>query len=421
MKTSRKREYAFNILRLSNPVYANLEITYACPGRCHGCPSVSAPDRSLALSGPKWSAIICDLAKFVEEVRLTGGEPTHHPDFYEILESLRKMKIPFKIYTNGLWPDPHRIVRELKKYQYFRGFLFSLHGSIPSIHEAFSGLEDFNEILSNMEIAVKNAFPVYTSSVLGEFNRKNVAGILKLVTHLGSRRHNFVRYIGPNSHGITIFREDLANLLDDIRGIPVGIFSYRVWECFPKCFYPGSSPCLAGITHITINPLGFVKACPFSSEILGKWKGGERTPITGKRRILEWASDFPKSCLRCEEIEACMGGCRAIRRNLSIKRDPLMEEPIIRVISLERQVGEKPLILHGYPKLRCRVRREEFGYVLMQEGEVIPITAKGFELLRLCDGKRGIGEIEEIAGPKAMEFLLSLYVRGFLEIVEETK
>jgi len=48
---------------------------------------------------------------------------------------------------------------------------------------------------------------------------------------------------------------------------------------------------------------------------------------------------------------------------------------------------------------------------------VIPVTEKGFKTLTLCNGTRGIGEIEEIVEPEAMEFLISLYMRRFLELL----
>jgi radical SAM protein with 4Fe4S-binding SPASM domain len=416
MKTARISSDTVRTLQLEKPAFAYLEITYACQGRCPGCPSTYAQKEDITMSGSQWTAIIKELAIFLEEARLTGGEPTLHPEFMDILESMEKNRLPFKIYTNGLMPDPDRIFRALKKSRSFRGFFFSLHGPLPSIHEAFSGLQDFSTILSTMEKAVKHSLPVYTSTVLGEFNRNHIAETLRLATKLGSRRHHFLRYIGPYKSGISLHRENLVALLDHIAMIPPS-FSYRAGECFPRCFYPASSRCLAGITHITISPSGLIKACPFSEETLGKGEFTRKNKLLGGKRILEWTSDFPPNCLHCSEVESCMGGCRAMRRNFLFKRDPLMEEPLPEKMVMTSESGEKPLSLKGRFKLIGTLRREKFGFLLMREGEVIPVSEKGYEALKICDGTRGMGEIDEIAGSKAMEFLLSLYRRGFIEII----
>jgi radical SAM protein with 4Fe4S-binding SPASM domain len=414
VKRASQSGQAFKILKLSMPAYAYLETTYACEGTCPGCPAVAASDRSALLSASQWAPLIKGLAQSLEEVRLTGGEPTLHPDFLQILQSLKSERLAFKIYTNGLWPNSGGLLRALKGNPFFRGFIFSLHGSTPSIHHTFSGLSDFERITATIQEAVKRGFPVSTSTVLGHYNRGNIPGILKLASMLGSRKHHFRRYIGAYRAMISMNREDIAAMLEAIDTIPPEIFSYRTGECFPRCFYRRSLPCLAGITHITITPSGLVKACPFSLETHGTVKSGR---IGGKRKIMQWVSDFTTACLHCDEIENCMGGCRVMRRNFLFKRDPLMEEPMGRDTAPLSIRHEKPIILNGFLRLKAMVRRESFGHVLIMEGEVIPVKEKALEVLKLCDGTKTIGEIGERADEQAKEFLLSLYLRGFIELV----
>jgi radical SAM protein with 4Fe4S-binding SPASM domain len=242
---------------------------------------------------------------------------------------------------------------------------------------------------------------------------------MKLVAMLGSRRHYFRRYTGPVRRGISMCREHLGRALEAVEKIPSGIFSYRLGECYPRCFYAGSSPCLAGITHITINPLGFIRACPFSDEVLGKWNSGRRKPFSCASSLAEWASDFPESCMRCSEVVSCMGGCRVARRSLRCTRDPLMEGPLQKREGPGGALPGKSLLLSGFIKFCGTVRREKFGFLLMSEDEVVPVTKSGGEVLSLCDGTREIGEIERIAGSRAKDFIVSLGRRGFIDLVIE--
>ncbi|MGV8124717.1 MAG: radical SAM protein [Candidatus Xenobiia bacterium LiM19] len=223
---------SFQLLNLSRPVFAYLELTHRCGNSCPGCQAVTSSAQS-EMSGGEWISLISHLSTFMTELRLSGGEPTLHPEFPDIIESLKKEKCSFRIYTNGLWPDTGRILKALKGSGNFRGFIFSLHGSAPEIHQFFTGPVDFERIVSNIEISVKEGFPVDIATVLGEFNRSNIPGILKLSSGIGSRRHHFLRYIGPFRGGISLYREDLAELLSQMGKIPPGIFSYRIGECFP--------------------------------------------------------------------------------------------------------------------------------------------------------------------------------------------
>ncbi len=406
--------HSFKLLKLSNPVFAFLELTYACEGRCPGCPALAAADRTTVKSAAQWAPIIQDLSSIMEEVRLTGGEPTLHPDFVDILESLKEAELPFRIFTNGLWPDSGKIFKALKKNRFFRGFHFSLHGSTALNHEFFTGLTSFNETIANIESAVRKGFPVFTSTVLGEFNRADIPTLMTLVARMGSRKHEFRRFIGPFRRGISIFREHIKPLIEEIDQIPPRIFSYSVGECFPRCFSSIALPCLAGMTHITLTPSGSIKACPFSNEILGTWEKGI---IKGKRRLHAWTSDFFEGCLSCDEIGACMGGCRVMRKEFGFKRDPLMEEPLQSSLQPVSAPQEKPVVLNGRLKFAGAVRKEKFGFILIIKGEVMPVTEKGFKLITLCDGTREIGEIKALVGEKASNYIISLYMRGYLDIV----
>jgi hypothetical protein len=112
-----------------------------------------------------------------------------------------------------------------------------------------------------------------------------------------------------------------------------------------------------------------------------------------------------------------MGGCRVMRKEFGFRRDPLMEEPLQSSLQPVAVPQEKPVVLNGRLKFAGAVRKEKFGFILINKGEVMPVTEKGFKLITLCDGTREIGEIKALVGEKACNYIISLYMRGYLDIV----
>lgn len=412
----RKSDSCFRLLDLKKPVNAYLELTYECRNSCSGCPSRISENHCKPMAGKEWIELISHFSIFLSEIRLTGGEPTLHPDFNDILKYLVKGQCSFRIYTNGLWPDNEKMLNILSNAKNFGGFIFSLHGSTSSVHEFFTGSCDYSKIISNIENTAKKSIPFQTASIIGGFNSGNTAELIKRVTELGSRRHYFQRYIGPVRNGVSINREDMLMQLSYIHRIPSYIYSYRIGSCFPFCYYKGAQRCLAGIADITITPTGNIKPCPFSDEILGKWDF-KTNRLSKSKKLKEWSRDFNEECLCCNDIAACMGGCRVMRRNFKFKRDPLMIKAAEDDNSYQSDETKKQITLTGYLNLAGKVRKESFGYILINEDKVIPVTDKAFAIISLCDGTRSFGEIIDISGKEAENFIVSLYIRGFLELV----
>ena len=94
----------------SSPISFSIELTYSCNQHCSGCANVWTNERHQQLKA--WRTLLDKIAppdnrkKYAELIRITGGEPTLHSEFFEIIEYLDTFDIPYAIFTTGRWKKP---------------------------------------------------------------------------------------------------------------------------------------------------------------------------------------------------------------------------------------------------------------------------------------------------------------------------
>ena len=180
---------------LSLPVAYYLELTPACNNRCPGCGNVYADHRgslsicsegiatspSPSLNGMEWCDLIAHLASHARQFKLTGGEPTLHPAFAEIVHAVEDRGVPFTLFTNGRWSRPDGLMRLLRDTTTCEGLLVSLHGPDRATHERFSGVPgSFDQAVTNIRRATDAGLHVATSIVINRCNWGRVAETLDL-------------------------------------------------------------------------------------------------------------------------------------------------------------------------------------------------------------------------------------------------
>ena len=92
--------------------YAWLEVTTACPHRCRHCFLGSRLGHGHVPLADVENAISAAAALGVDEIVLTGGEPTMHPHFVTILEGARQTGVAVRVLTNG-WTQREAVVTAL--------------------------------------------------------------------------------------------------------------------------------------------------------------------------------------------------------------------------------------------------------------------------------------------------------------------
>lgn len=125
-------------LTLSAPAHYSLELTPLCNNRCPGCfnvfieDTVTRPMRDVPppLTAAQWREILIKIKPHAARVKLTGGEPTLHPEFEKIVQTLVEFDLPFSLFTNARWQHPDRLIALLSKTPQCSGLLISLHAPL---------------------------------------------------------------------------------------------------------------------------------------------------------------------------------------------------------------------------------------------------------------------------------------------------
>ncbi|MDQ7822592.1 MAG: radical SAM protein [Candidatus Eremiobacteraeota bacterium] len=402
--------------RLKAPVLARLELTYACRARCPGCPrEVRSAVRDI-LPGSAWHAMIKKLAPYVGEVHLTGGEPVLHPDFQEITASLEREKVPFMLYTSGLWEHPGKVLAALKKCTQLKGITFSVHGHNEGTHDFFTGIRSYEEMKASLEMAARSGLVFHTAGVMGDFAKHYGKDIVKSVFAMGSRSHTFQRYIGPIRNGISMYRDDLQVLLRFIGELAGRHLPVMLEGCIPSCFHAGGTHCLSGITRCTLDPLGQIRPCSFSEHSFGSLVEKPLTALWRRKAMSAWAGEYPGPCAPCAMRFLCLGGCRAVRERFQVRCDTLMEEPLAQGPVAPMALPVTGHDLESRPRALFKTRKESFGYALIHGGEVVPVLAGARPLVASYGGEKSLAEIRARFGEEGMAFTLFLARRGFIEL-----
>lgn len=93
------------VLKVPHDCY--IILTSRCNQRCIHCyGAYGESNADSELSGSEWDNVFKDLVQNkVFYVNISGGEPTQHPDFNQIIQSLKKWELHYILTTNGLCND----------------------------------------------------------------------------------------------------------------------------------------------------------------------------------------------------------------------------------------------------------------------------------------------------------------------------
>ncbi|MBU0702548.1 MAG: radical SAM protein, partial [Chloroflexi bacterium] len=261
---------------LSTPAIYSLELTPVCNNRCRGCSNVFAEMRdartiSPPLGAAEWGAILERIAPHAEQLKLTGGEPTLHPEFEIIVRRVSALGLNFSLFTNACWPDPERVVRFLAGVPQCAGLLISLHGPTAPIHESFTGAPgSFQEAIANIRLATSAGLLVATSTVITRQNYDQIAEIAALTADLGADHAVVSRYLGEPLPDLEPTTEELLAAVRTVEELRRSGARVRYGDCVPQCFVENSSTgCLAGVAYCAVDPWGNLRPCNHSPAVVG--------------------------------------------------------------------------------------------------------------------------------------------------------
>jgi radical SAM protein with 4Fe4S-binding SPASM domain len=400
----------------SVPVFYNLELTPACNNACPGCGNVF-DHQETRLNLSQWERILGNVSASASRFRLTGGEPTLHPDFERIVHAIVQRGIPFALFTNARWRDPQGLLEFLRCTQYCDSMLISLHGAEAETHDAFTNSEgSFTETCSNIEATSKvGSLSVNISTVITALNYDKTRDIAQFALSLGTRSVVFNRYIGPECGPIQASRQQLRAAVRAVQEMIERGWPVKFGACIPQCFCPShSAGCLAGITYCTVDPWGSVRPCNHAPLICGSLLEQSIEEIWYSPGMQHWRNLTPAQCMGCVELPTCHGGCKAIALDLGTEKDPLIEEPILD----SPATAPEQIVLSetACPESRFTVRREAFGYLLIHGSQVVPVAERAGPVLEALNGQTTLQQIQCLHGEEALSLIGTLYKRGFVQL-----
>ncbi len=125
-----------------------------------------------------------------DELAFTGGEPTVHSQFSEIVRRVSEAGYEFGVVSNG-W-NFRKIYSTLLLFKaYLRGLTFSMDGATEGTHDHLRGKGSYKRLLQAMSICVSKDIPFAINMVLTKKNRHEVGAIVNLAAALGSRGVRF--------------------------------------------------------------------------------------------------------------------------------------------------------------------------------------------------------------------------------------
>jgi radical SAM protein with 4Fe4S-binding SPASM domain len=307
-------------------IYA-LELTPACNNRCPGCGNVftSRTPPVAPLSAARWEDLLDIIEPHARKLKVTGGEPTLHPDFADIVRAIAARDIPFTLFTNARWPNPAEVLALLQEIPQCVGLLVSLHGPDAQSHEVFSGVPgSFAEAVGNIRQAVDAGLTVATSTVITQHNVNRVEETVALSQSLDAGHAVFNRYLGAPLPAIEPSREQLRSAIRSIesmihRGDPV-----RYGNPIPQCFaFNSSHGCVAGKAYCTLDPWGTMRPCNHSPTKIGNLFEQPLEALWHSEAMEAWRALTPSECQGCPDRAVCGGGCKAMAELRAEHGDPL--------------------------------------------------------------------------------------------------
>jgi radical SAM protein with 4Fe4S-binding SPASM domain len=423
-------EIYFMQLVLSTPVLYSLELTPLCNNKCPGCFNVFIDDKVKRpmggvlppLTAAQWHTILTKIQPYVERVKLTGGEPTLHPEFDAIVQSLADLNISFSLFTNARWRKPDQLITLLKAIPQFTGFLISLHGADAETHEAYSGIHgSFDETVANIRCAVNAGLGVATSTVISRQNYGKLADIIALSTALGADHAVVNRYLGSPLPDIEPSNEELQIAMRTVERLRRDGVRVKFGNCVPQCFVANSSTgCLAGVAYCAISPWGELRPCNHSPAVAGNLLTQSVEEVWRSAKMEAWRGLMPNECeTECSAFSTCHGACRALIELRGEHRDPLRGAPIK---MMPHKPTERVTFYEGLrPIGNYHLRQEEFGYVALRGNRVVPISTNDYTVLQMCDGTRTLRQIQDSYGQNGLRTIAILHKKGLIEFVNETK
>ncbi len=279
-----------------------LHITYTCPARCVFCSEAHRMNRFKQFK-VTWGRVAKILRLHAERgirnVHLTGGEPTLHPRFIDILRLAKKLGMRTSIGTIGT-----RLCKPAfaeAALPYLDEALFSLHGPNASIHDALTGRDgSFDRVCTAMQLSQEQGpdFSAFVNTVITRDNIEHLPETVALAAQMGAQLI-VISNTTPEGGAQDRYPEVVVPLADLARILPQA--PARAGDAIVRFF--GVPMCLLGEHAMLSNDLHW------DPRVTVEWQATPTQAVfTG---IYSWAPDRRRihvdQCNGCSRKQVCSG------------------------------------------------------------------------------------------------------------------
>lgn len=166
-----------------------MAIWYHCNQHCTGCPCMRNTDRtkSMTLDDVRHHVkqlVDANMTQEPIQITMSGGEPTLHPDFFEILDVMRENSIRLTILSNGekfgsrAFCDTFLAHCDILNTH----IVTTIHSSTPEIHERQNGsIGSFDKSITGLQYLHLRGIGVTVKHCVTNVNIKDTLRFVKMV------------------------------------------------------------------------------------------------------------------------------------------------------------------------------------------------------------------------------------------------
>lgn len=183
--------------------------------------------------------------------KLTGGEPTLHPDFVKIVDLLTTEGLRLHMETNGTLIDAE-LARYLKEKSNLGFISVSLDGANPKTHDAFRGVPgSFDAAVRGLKHLVAAGYQPQIIMSPHHGNIAEVEDLVKIAVEMGAGSVKF-NPVTKSGRGVSMHEKKEALEFDDVLAFSRYI-GHDLQKRIPIPLHIGTPPALSSLRQLTQN------------------------------------------------------------------------------------------------------------------------------------------------------------------------
>jgi MoaA/NifB/PqqE/SkfB family radical SAM enzyme len=212
----------------NTPKWAYIEITNACSHKCAWCYGEFNLNKADYMSVAEFETVVDKCIDIgITQITLSGGEPTEHPDFEEIM-SIACMEFDVNIATHGDWKQDWSglmMINGVKQVQ------FNYQGS--KRHNGIHKVDSYDTQVQSMKAVKAVGIDVVGTVTVGEYNIKDIREIFLELDALEVSR---LRVWEATGHGTPFMKNRSAKEIFDVCQVEASKLGYNFTQSYDPVF-----------------------------------------------------------------------------------------------------------------------------------------------------------------------------------------